>query len=440
MRDTANALATAFLAGRLEKAELVDRASHLFGKRWRWVPGVAQRIEATFGSQTRPRVERLASFLLADRGFSRAAIQHELRLPGLVGCVATMNPIEAADNWRVPPICTSAELADWLGVTVGELDWFADLKRLGYKQQSSALQHYHYRVLRKRHGSIRLIESPKPSLKAIQRQILSRILNRVPPHNDTHGFRQGRSIKTFSQPHCGKAVVIKIDLQDFFPSIAMARVQALFRSIGYPERVADLLAGLCSNSAPQRIWKGDHLQPPNRANREVQWMYAMPHLPQGAPTSPALANLCAYRLDCRLSALAETAGAVYTRYADDLAFSGDLEFARGAQRFQVHACATVMEEGFRVHHRKTRVMRRGVSQRLAGVVLNERLNVPRKDFDSLKAVLTNCIRQGPAGQNRGHHGDFYEHLAGRVAYVESINPGRGHKLRKLFDQIQWSVT
>ena len=124
----------------------------------------------------------------------------------------------------------------------------------------------------------------------------------------------------------------------------------------------------------------------------MRWLYAKPHLPQGAPTSPSIANLCAYRLDCRLSALADTAGAIYTRYADDLAFSGDTDFARVAKRFQLHASATAMEEGFRVHHRKTRIMRRGVCQRLAGIILNEHPNLPRNDMDRLKATLMNCIR------------------------------------------------
>ena len=81
-------------------------------------------------------------------------------------------------------------------------------------------------------------------------------------------------------------------------------------------------------------------------------LYRRPHLPQGAPTSPALANLCAFRLDRRLSGLAEAAGARYTRYADDLAFSGDVPFGRMAERFSVQVAAIVAEEGFSVAARK----------------------------------------------------------------------------------------
>ena len=436
-RSTAHALSNAFLAGQLETDELVDRGSHLLGRRWRWIRPLARRIVAEFGGKNRPRVVALAKFILADPGFSRATQKHELRLANPLGCTPTMCPTHEAESWPVPSICSIRELADWLKVTTSELDWFADLRLLEYKRQRQTLRHYRYRPLAKRYGQIRLIEAPKQRLKAHQRQIQMGILDNVPPHDAAHGFRHGRSIKTFAEPHTGKGVVIKIDLQDFFPSISLTRVQALFRTIGYPERVADALAGLCSNATPMDIWEGNGFRSADKDVRGVRRLYAQPHLPQGAPTSPAIANLCAYRLDCRLSGMAGAAGAVYTRYADDLAFSGDVDFARAAKRFQAHACATAMEEGFRVHHRKTRVMRRGVCQRLAGTIVNEHLNVPRKDFDRLKALLTNCIRFGADSQNRSNQVDFHAHLQGRVSFFASINPSRGHKLRKLFDQIQW---
>ena len=170
---------------------------------------------------------------------------------------------------------------------------------------------------------------------------------------------------------------------------------------------------------------------------EARILYGHPHLPQGAPTSPALANLCFHRVDCRLRGLAESAGAVYTRYADVLAFSGGEDFGRSVERFSTHVAALLLEEGFFVNHRKTRIMRQGVRQRLAGLVANRRVNIPRTDFDLLKATLTNCVRDGPAGQNRGGHPDFRLQLDGRVAFVESINPAKARRLRELFRQIRW---
>jgi hypothetical protein len=154
-------------------------------------------------------------------------------------------------------------------------------------------------------------------------------------------------------------------------------------------------------------------------------------------TSPALANICTYRIDCRLSGLAQAAGAAYTRYADDLAFSGDESFEKCVERFSAHAAAILLEEGFSVQYRKTRIMRQGVRQYLAGLVANQRVNVVRADFDRLKATLHNCVRYGPLSQNREAHPCFRSHLEGRVGFVETVNPEKGRRLRRILEHIQW---
>jgi len=144
-----------------------------------------------------------------------------------------------------------------------------------------------------------------------------------------------------------------------------------------------------------------------------------------------------YRADCRLSGLAKAAGAAYTRYADDLAFSGEETFERCAERFATHVAAILCEEGFAVNHRKTRVMRRSVRQHLAGVVTNERVNVSRADFDRLKATLTNCARFGASSQNREGFPNFRAHLEGRVAFVKMLNPQKAARLSRILERIQW---
>ncbi len=351
-----------------------------------------------------------------------------------------MQPVRAACDWKIPRIESVGALAGWLGVTPSELAWFADLKRLTSRKragEADKLNHYHYRVLAKEGGTIRLIEAPKERLKKMQRQILTGILEPIPVHDAAHGFRKGRSIKTFAAPHVGRRVALRMDLTDFFPSIRGGRVQALFRTAGYPEPVADLLGGICTNAAPQNPWSTLDKGLNTERMADAWALYRWPHLPQGAPTSPALANLCAYRLDCRLSGLADSVGASYTRYADDLAFSGDDQFEPGVERFAVQVAAILLEEGFAVHHRKTRIMRQGVRQYLAGLVTNERLNVVRADFDRLKAILTNCARQGPENQNRENHPAFRMHLSARVGFVEMVNPVKGARLRKIFGQILW---
>ena len=251
-----------------------------------------------------------------------------------------------------------------------------------------------------------------------------------------------RSVKTFAAPHANKRLVLRMDLHDFFPSFIRARIQAMFRTMGYPESVADLLGGLCTTITPRDIWTRAAFGEDPLHLWESRWetlaIYFQPHLPQGAPTSPALANLCAYRLDCRLAGLAEEAGATYTRYADDLAFSGGEDFEKRVARFSIHVAAIADEEGFKVHHRKTRVMPQGVCQHLAGIVINQHMNVRRADFDWLKAILTNCVRLGPAAQNHDAHPQFQLHLEGKVGFVEMINPAKGTRLRAIFNQIQWT--
>jgi len=344
----------------------------------------------------------------------------------------------AAVQWSLPALETVGDLASWLSLYEEELAWYADLKGLCGRAGSRKLEHYRYQVLQKPSGGVRLIESPKQNLKAIQRRILAGILNRVPAHAASHGFSLGRSIVSFASPHVGRQVVLRLDLENFFPTFPAARVQALFRTLGYPELVADLLGGLCCNIAPAHVWAE---RPFSIAPREWQAavaLYARPHLPQGAPTSPALANLSAYRLDCRLSGLAKSAGGVYTRYADDLAFSGDEDFRRGVERFSTQVAAIALEEGFNVNHRKTRVLRRGGRQHLAGLVVNDKLSIRRTELETLEAVLTNCVRQGPAAQNRAGVADFRAHLAGRVGFVEMVDPPKGARLRRIFEAIDFA--
>ena len=343
----------------------------------------------------------------------------------------------APTAWPLPAITTAGALAAWLGVTSAELDWFADSQGRERRYPAGPLRHYRYCWIPKRHGEVRLGESPKPRLKSLQRRVLRGILDLIPPHESAHGFRAGRSIKSFALPHVGRQVVLRLDLKDFFPCIHARRVMAVFLTAGYPEAVARMLAGLCTNTAPDDLWDDAPEAIQGRRGWASQSVYGQPHLPQGVPTSPALANLCAFRLDCRLAALAEASGAVYTRYADDLAFSGDAEFARAARRFHVQVAGIALEEGFSVHTRKTRMMRAGVRQQLAGVVVNRRTNVVRREYDQLKAILNNCVRHSPNGQNRDGHENFRAHLAGRVAHVAMLNPQRGQGLRAIFEQVPW---
>ena len=321
-----------------------------------------------FTTTPRPRVAQLAGFLGEDVGFRKAREKQTLRLHFALWPARTMTPTPGPPaTWPVPAITMPSELARLLDLELSELDWFADCQTREGTATSERLRHYRYRWLAKRSGSLRLIEAPKPRLKQIQRRLLNEILAHIPLHEAAHGFRAGRSVLSFVAPHVGRTIVLKMDLRDFFVSITSARVMAIYLTAGYPEPVGRLLTGLCTNTMPLEIWKQARTLELDSDRSPTSWqvkrLYRQPHLPQGAPTSPALANLAAYRLDARMAGLARAADASYTRYADDLVFSGGESFARSIARFHVYAAAVALEEGFAVQHQKTRVMRQGVRQR-----------------------------------------------------------------------------
>lgn len=434
-------LARLILAGPLTIREVTSRVRTHLGHCPRWLSRGLKQWVPEIGEGARPRQQRVQALVRSNAGFQTAFQTRRLRLP--IGCpIPSMLPAAGApQTWNLPSLTSLQELADFLHLSPGELEWFADLKSLNSCTDAPRLGHYRYRWQAKRNGSARLIESPKLRLKYLQRHILQEILDRIPPHEAAHGFRSGHSIHSFVAPHVGREMVLRLDLRDFFPTISRARIIALFLTAGYPEPVALRLAGICTNGVPSTVLS----QCPtlSLASLSEQFrlrkLYQAAHLPQGSPSSPALANLAAHRLDCRLSGLADAAGAHYTRYADDLVFSGGNGFARSSDRFAVRVCSVALEEGFEVQIRKTRLMRKSVSQHAAGLVLNQKANIPRREYETLKAILHNCVRFGPASQNRQAHPHFRAHLSGRISHLATVNPERADKLRAQFDLIKWDA-
>lgn len=336
---------------------------------------------------------------------------------------------EKLEQHNLPQFCTPLELSQWLELPLGKLAWLTHRFNQFDRPDDVSEAHYSYHWLKKRNG-FRLIEAPKPFIKMAQSRILQEILDQVPTHPAAHGFVSGRSPISNAQPHTGKRVVLKFDLENFYTSVKLSRVTAIFRSLGYCREAALWLARLTTSALPSNIpFPDGSLRP--------LLPYLSRHLPQGASTSPALANLSAYSLDVRLSGLARSFDADYTRYADDLTFSGSDQFLRSLRVFIPLVEQIIRSERFQVNQSKRRVLRNNQQQKVTGVVVNEHPNVPRKEFDLLKAILTNCIRQGPAGQNRENHADFASHLRGRVAYVQQLNPNRGQRLLELYEQIRW---
>lgn len=326
----------------------------------------------------------------------------------------------------LPPIAGYEELAFWLNLTVGELDWLADRGRW-LKHARYPLQHYRI-TRREKRGGHRIIEAPKPLLRETQRRLLRRVVEHIPAHPAARGFVRGSSTAAFAWPHADRAAVVRVDLRHCFESIGISAVRAVFTSAGYPPHIARVLADLCTTTTP-----ADQLHGIDWEHRDL---LRRSHLPQGAPTSPHLANLVLRRLDRRIDGYAKRNDLQYTRYGDDIAVSGDSIDAHKTLRVVL---AIVEDCGFTAHPGKVRIMYAHQQQRLAGLVVNDRPQVSRADYDALRALLHNAVHHGPDSQNHHGHPDFRAHVHGLISWVGATNPTRRRRLLDLAAQIDWNT-
>jgi hypothetical protein len=317
----------------------------------------------------------------------------------------------AAEN-ELPPLDAPQQLAEALGLTVAQLRWLA------HHREAATGIHYRRFAIPKRDGSTRAIWAPLPKLKAAQHWILRNVVEKLPVHGAVHGFLPGRSILTNAAAHRDPAIVLKMDIKDFFPTVTLPRVRGVFRKAGYREQIATLLALLCTE-APREIVQHE--------GKDYFIALGPRCLPQGAPTSPALTNALCLRLDQRLAGLARRLGWRYTRYADDLTFSLPARHAGpprlGALMGLVRRI--VEAEGFRIHPDKTRVARRGGRQTVTGLVVNgeQGPRVSRRRRRQLRAAIHNLKHGKPL-----RDGETPATLAGYAAYVYMSDPGQGEKL------------
>ena len=315
--------------------------------------------------------------------------------------------LEQLERYGLPRWQSEEEIAQALNLSLSELQHFS------IHRHRETTPHYVTFAIRKRTGGHRLIHAPKKRLKAIQRQLNTLLVSKLPTSDFAHGFRSGHSVKTNAAPHVGKRFVIKLDIQDCFPSIHFGRIRGLFIALGYGYPVANCLAVLMTE-APR--------QPVNAEGK----IYHVPVGPRvcvaGAPTSPGLCNAVLMRLDHRLAGLGRKYGFAYSRYADDLPFSGD--DPTHLKALLSLACRVLREEGFRANSDKTRVMRAGRRQTLTGVTVNREDGLSRVERRRLRAAIHQF---DPADQKSR------QRLAGKLAYLHMLNPTQAAPLRAAFE-------
>jgi RNA-directed DNA polymerase len=255
---------------------------------------------------------------------------------------------------------------------LGQMDLSRRLGMPASDFQSTPVEYEGF-TIPKRSGGKRTIQAPQPKLRALQRRVLRRVLGRLKVHPAAMGFQRGRSIVTHARRHVGAAVVVHMDIRDFFPSTTADRVQAYFQAIGWGGEALTLLMNWCTYDDS---------------------------LPQGAPTSPLLSNLVNYPMDCRLAGLAKRLRAAYTRYADDITFS----FPRDRRDLVASAIrgtkAIVENYGYILHlKKKLHIRRRHQRQQVTGLVVNDGVALPRETRRRLRAIRHHIATGRPATLN-----------------------------------------
>jgi hypothetical protein len=314
---------------------------------------------------------------------------------------------EQLARYGLPIWRNEEDLAQALGLSVKRLRFFS------IHRARERTCHYVTFAIPKRRGGERLIMAPKRELKALQRKLVALLVSRllVSPH--AHGFLRGRSVRSNAEPHRGRRVVVQLDLADFFPSVHVGRVRGLLISMGYGYSVAQTLAVLMTEAQRQRV------------DIEGQ-IYHVPvssrHCVQGAPTSPGLCNAVLLRMDRRLNGLARKRGFTYTRYADDLTFSGDETEA--AYKLRAAAAHIIREEGFLINANKSRICRNSARQVVTGVIVNDTLGLSRQQRRCLRAAIHQLGRQADPARRR----TLATKLRGKLAYLHMLNPEQAAKL------------
>lgn len=267
-------------------------------------------------------------------------------------------------------------------------------------------------LMNKKNNKVRYITAPSRKLRKLQSWILHNILENIQVSESAKGFIKGKSILENAQEHLNNEYVISLDIKDFFPSISSKIIYKIFRYYGYTKQVASILTNICTYN-------------------DV--------LPQGAPTSPYLANIVCIRLDKRLSSLAIKLKGNYTRYADDMTFSGGVAFCENLDL----AYKIIEEEGFMVNNDKTTIQTRSGRQSVTGIVVNNNVvRVPREIKRTLRQHIFFCKKFGVEyhlQQRKGNtkYVNFKEYLFGMAYYIKMIEEETGLKFIKQLSEIDW---
>lgn len=273
-----------------------------------------------------------------------------------------------------------------------------------YAVSNHVEKHYTRIRIPKKNGGFRELLAPDPLLKTIQRNILHHVLEGFTVSSRATAYRKGTAIRDNAAPHTGKRLLLKMDIHDFFGSISFSMVhQSAFPGKYFPPSVGTMLTALCC---------------------------CHEYLPQGSPASPAISNLVMRPFDDYMDKWCGEREIVYTRYCDDMTFSGDFDVKEVF--LKVRGFLEAM--GFELNPSKTKVLTRGSRQTVTGIVVNETLKVPSAYRRSLKQEIYYCMKYGvwehlkrtgrqmEPEKREVEERKYLLSLLGRVSFVLSVNP------------------
>lgn len=344
---------------------------------------------------------------------------------------------EKLDIQGLPIIFSLKHFAIWIGISHSYLNKLIKTREDQYNNFS----------IQKKSGGYREIKSPTLGLKSIQRFIYSNILNSIKLDQSCYGFRKKVSIKDNASLHINQEAILRIDLYRFFDSITEKRVYGLFLSLGYHPNLSVSFAQLLTaphTSAYEHTLKKENVFPKSYydVNKAV--------LPQGAPTSPSIANIIAKKLDVRLRNLAYSFEIKYSRYADDLIFSGKKENIPPIHLLK----KIIIEEGFFMNYNKINLQIGGNRRIVTGLVVTDKVSVKKDLKREIRKHIHYCKKNGVLKQlewlkkNDDLHISkfsdrnitaYKEWLLGNIIFVRSIERELGEKYLFDFQDIDWPL-
>lgn len=270
--------------------------------------------------------------------------------------------------------------------------------------------YYHEAKIVKKSGKMRTLNIPAVSLRLVQKWILDNILYKIRVSQYCNGFCKKKSICTNAQNHLNQDCIVNMDMSDFFPSISQKQIFRIFYYYGYTIEVSYMLARLCTYDG---------------------------YLPQGAPTSPYLSNIACLKLDKRLTGLAKKYESTYSRYADDITFSGKC----GIQKIIPVAEKIIQDEGFSLNVNKTRIAYYYQRQEVTGINVNgKKMHVDKRYVKGFCQEIYYCEKFGVHDhlQHIKCNKHFYkEHMYGKAYYINMVDKDLGRKLLSRLDNIDW---